>query len=225
MSWMDRWRDWRSRGRESDRDATAEASAESSNPELANLLARARDLPDGLAPGRDLWSGIENQISGATSKPAPSPWSLSSLFPRPLAAAAVGLLLVASTAITVSFLSGPSASPSADSATELANVDSSATEIARLAAKLRERDGVADVHRSILALLDEHRAELPPETVAVLDENLRSIDRAIAEIHLALESNPDHHALSFLLAEAYRSEAELLERLEWWLQSSSEATS
>ena len=51
------------------------------------------------------------------------------------------------------------------------------------------------------------------------------LDRAIAEIHLALESNPDHHALRFLLAEAYRSEAELLERLEWWLQERPEATS
>ena len=61
-------------------------------------------------------------------------------------------------------------------------------------------------------------AELPRETIAVLDENLRSIDRAIAEIHLALEMNPDHHALGFLLAEAYRSEADLLERLEEWLE-------
>jgi hypothetical protein len=55
--------------------------------------------------------------------------------------------------------------------------------------------------------------------------NRSHVDRAIAEIPLALEANPNHHALGFLLAEAYRSEAELLERLEWWLRAPAEATS
>ena len=33
------------------------------DPELASLLARARSLPRSVEPERDLWSGIENQIS------------------------------------------------------------------------------------------------------------------------------------------------------------------
>jgi hypothetical protein len=177
------------------------------------LVARARALPEELEPSRDLWSGIENRVSGRVGAPEPSPWSLAVLFPRPLAAAAVGIMLVATTAVSVAwFLSSP---------VDMEN----AVDVAAVARQLRERDGVADVHRNIVAILDAHRADLPPETLAILDENLRSIDRAIAEIHFALESNPNHHALSFMLAEAYRSEAELLERLEWWLQSSSEATS
>ena len=98
-------------------------------------------------------------------------------------------------------------------------------EVAAIAERLRERDGVADVHHSVVAILEAHRADLPPQTVAALEENLRSIDRAIAEIHLALESNPEHHALSFLLAEAYRREADLLERLEWWTRSPKEVRS
>jgi hypothetical protein len=212
MSWMDRWREWR-------RDP--EEDKESPDPELVRLLTRARDLPDRLEPDRDRWSGIENRISGASREASPSPWSLAVLFPRPLAAAAVGLFLVATTAISVSYLSGSLFGESIESVI----AESGAVDMAALAAQIRERDGVAGVHRSIRALLEANRANLPPETIAVLDENLRSIDRAIAEIHLALESNPDHHALSFMLAEAYRSEAELLERLEWWLQGTSEATS
>jgi hypothetical protein len=207
MSWFAHWR-----RRFFDRSSDEETP----DPELARLLACARDLPDGVEPSRDLWNGIENRISGGTTAIEPSRWSLAALFPRPLAAAAIGVLLIASTAVSVSWFLTSSFEPGG--AIDMADA-------AAIAERLRERDGVADVHRSILTILDSHRGNLPPETVAVLEENLGSIDRAIAEIHLALESNPDHHALSFLLAEAYRSEAELLERLEWWLATSPEATS
>lgn len=204
MKWLDRWRK---------RRVDRAVELPETDPELEELLARSRSLPRGLAPQRDLWSGIENRISGRAPARETSDWSLATLFPRPLAAAAIAVMLVATTAISVLWVAQmPGALPSD-------------AEMAAIAAGLRERDGVADVHESLIAILEAHRADLPPETVAVLDENLRSIDRAIAEIHLAIESNPDHHALSFLLAEAYRSEAELLERLEWWLQTPAEATS
>ena len=65
----------------------------------------------------------------------------------------------------------------------------------------------------------------PPETISALEQNLESIDRAIAEIHIALRENPDNHALIFLLAEAYRHEANLLDRVEWWMGASQEARS
>jgi hypothetical protein len=205
MSWLDRWR------RRFDEPASeGSEDSEVRDPELARLLDRARSLPRSIEPERDLWSGIENRISGRA--PEPAPWSLALLFPRPLAAAAVGLLLVATTAISVLWIGQPGAPPSD-------------AEMTAIAGQVRARDGVAGVHESIIALLETHRADLPPETVAVLDQNLRSIDRAIAEIHLALESNPDHQALGFLLAEAYRSEADLLERLGWWLQTPPEASS
>jgi hypothetical protein len=216
MSWRDRWRT-RPDARDSDSETLDPLPdpmmGPMMGPMMESLISRSRALPRSLEPQRDLWSGIENRISGRASTPEPSPWSLTGLFPRPLAAAAVAILLVATTAISVWSIVQSSGAPTSD------------VEMAAIAARLRERDGVDDVHQSIVAILDLHRADLPTETIAVLDENLRSIDRAIAEIHLALESNPDHHALGFLLAEAYRSEADLLERLEWWLQNPSEATS
>jgi hypothetical protein len=212
MSWWDRGRG-RPDARDSDSETLDPMLDPMVDPMVESLISRSRSLPRSLEPQRDLWSGIENRISGRATTPEPSPWSLAGLFPRPLAAAAVAILLVATTAISVWSIVQSSGAPASDA------------EMASIAARLRERDGVADVHQSIVAILDLHRADLPAETIAVLDENLRSIDRAIAEIHLALESNPDHHALGFLLAEAYRSEADLLERLEWWLKNPSEATS
>ena len=204
MSWLDRLR--RRRG-------DPAGGEEARDAESARLLARSRSLPLSQQPSRDLWSGIENRISGRVDAPRRSRWSLHALFPHPLAAAIIAVLLVSTTALSVFWLGQASGAPPTDA------------ELAAIAERLRERDGVADIHRSIVAILEAHRADLPPETIAALDENLRSIDRAIAEIQLAFELNPSHHALSFLLAEAYRREAELLERLEWWVGSPDEVSS
>ncbi|MGH7337639.1 MAG: hypothetical protein ACREI7_08680, partial [Myxococcota bacterium] len=85
-----------------------------------------------------------------------------------------------------------------------------------LADNLRERDGTSGTRQDLLALLDERRAQLPPEVVAAVEKNLAEIDRAIAEIHLAFVEHPNNGALQFLLAEAYRREADMLAQLEWW---------
>lgn len=212
MTWIDRWK----RGRDQ-----SETQPEELDPELERLLSRSRSLPREVAPERDLWSGIENRITRDGSSVRASRWSLTEIFPRPFAASAVALTLVATTAIGVLVLTGTFS----ESLRGMPGTGPSDSEIAAIAKGIRERDGVSEVHQSLVSILEANRAELPPETVAILDENLRSIDRAIAEIHLALESNPDHHALSFLLAEAYRSEAELLERLEWWLETPEGVTS
>ena len=223
MSWLDRWQQILARlnvrlGARWGRGPRASSDSEVHDPELDALLDRARSLPRSVEPARDLWHGVENRIAGRAGEIERPRWSLTSLFPRPLAAAGVGALLVAMTALSVFWIAETMRLPGGSA------IHSDA-EVAAIALTLRERDGVSDVHRSIVTILEAHRTELSPETVAVLDENLRSIDRAIAEIHLALESNPDANALRFLLAEAYRSEADLLERLEWWLDTPQEATS
>jgi hypothetical protein len=204
MKGFERWRFWR---------AEVAGDEEPSDPELARLLARSRALPRDEEPARDLWSGIENRIRERAAEPEPPGGSLVTLFPRPVAAAALAVLLVGTTVLTTWWVAQQPPAPLGDA------------EVSAIAERLRQRDGVADVHQSLVAILDARRAELPPETVEALEENLRSIDRAMAEIHLALESNPDHHSLSFLLAEAYRREADLLERLEWWMRSSDEVRS
>ena len=204
MNWLNRLRSRWSDGAFDD---------DSRDPEVAHLLERARNLPVSQEPQRDLFLGIQNRIADCSRVHAPARWSPTTMFPRPLAALSVGAMLVVTTAFSVLWVVQPSTAPPSDS------------EVAAIAQRLRERDGVSDVHRSVVAILEAHRARLPLETVVALEENLRSIDRAIAEIHLALESNPNHHALSFLLAEAYQREADLLERIEWWMRSTDEVQS
>ena len=194
---------------------------EESDPELQRLLARARALPREmeLDPERDLWAGILDRIGDAPEASAATPAQptlaerLAVPFPRPALAAGLALALVVVTSLVTLRLVGAPPEPPSDA------------EVRAIAERMRARDGVSEVRDGLIALLASRRADLPPEVLASVEENLRSIDRAIADVHLALEAHPDNPALQFLIAEAYRSEAELLERLEWWLHVPEEATS
>lgn len=196
MKWWQRWR------REVEPPSDPEERAA-----LDALLERARALPRAAEPERDLWLGIRNRIE--LSRPAEPVrarlWGARLTVPV-WAAGAAALLLVATTIGTGLWLGS---APSLD--------DPAA--IRALADSLRERDGVTGVHQNLLALLDERRAQLPPEVVTAVERNLAEIDRAIAELHVAFEENPENSALQFLLAEAYRREADMLAQLEWWTRS------
>ncbi|HKA14396.1 MAG TPA: hypothetical protein VKH41_05225 [Myxococcota bacterium] len=167
------------------------------------LVARARALPREAEPARDLWAGIRNRIEFPRAEaPRARAWRARVQVPVWGAAAAAVLLLVASIGTGLWLGRTPS-------------LDDPAA-VRALADSLRDRDGMAQMRQDLLALLDERRAQLPPEVVAAVEKNLGQIDRAIAEIHLAFREHPDNAALKFLLAEAYRREADMLEQLEWW---------
>ena len=202
MSWFDRWR-------RLPEDVAGDETP--SDPAVADLLARARALPQEAEPRRDLWSGIQNRIAAGSEPAVPGPrpgWA--SVFPRPRLAAAFGGALVAATALLTLWLATP---PGLDPVRDAGAI----------AARARAEHGVSEIRSGLLAILEQRRDELPAETVASLQESLGAIDRAIADVYVALEANPDNHALRYLLAEAYRREAALLEQLEWWLPDSEAA--
>lgn len=194
MKWLDRFR----RAEEPPTDPEEQEA-------LDALLQRARALPRDIQPERDLWLGVQNRIelerAGAES-PRSRLWGARLSVPVWAASAAASLLVVFAVG-TGLWLRAP-ASPSDPAA------------IASLADSLRDRDGVSVVRRDLLALLEEQRAQLPPEVLVAVERNLAEIDRAITEIHVAFEEHPDNPALRFLLAEAYRREADMLAQLESW---------
>ena len=168
------------------------------------LLERARALPREAEPERDLWLGIRNRIElqGAGEPQRKKVWRARVSVPVWAAGAAAALMLATSIGVGL-WLRRP---PSLDDPIA----------VRELADSLRDRDGMGRMRHDLLALLDERRAQLPPEVVAAVEKNLGEIDRAIAELHLAFEEHPTNAALRFLLAEAYRREADMLEQLEWW---------
>jgi hypothetical protein len=168
------------------------------------LRERARSLPREAVPQRDLWLGIRNRIELQNAAPPERTRIFRARVSVPVwAASAAAALLLAVSIGTGVWLGRP---PSLDDPVA----------VRALADSLRDRDGMSGTRSDLLALLDERRAQLPLEVVAAVEKNLAEIDRAIAEIHLAFEEHPNNAALQFLLAEAYRREADMLELLEWW---------
>jgi hypothetical protein len=212
---------------------------EQHDEELQRILSRARSLPRESAPERDLWPGVASQITQAGSRLSPAGRApakragadeavLSRLaaglrefagVPAWAAVASGGVLLIVSTAFATLWWTGQigaSASPRtmADVTSETGETSDQAA--GRIADALRVRDGMGEVHQSLLDILEARGEELPPQTLAALEDNLRVIDRAIAEIHIAMQGREHSHTLNLLLAETYRREAELLEQLRWW---------
>lgn len=182
---------------------------------ISTLRGQARALPRGIAPSRDLWSGIAARIEqqeaagpvveiASRRRPTALPrrWA-------PLAAAAV-LLVVASSGLTVALTRGGGAGPIAtgSAAAPAAPVAQGAT-----TALAAFRPAEAEYRTAVTALeaeLAARRGSLAPETVAVIERNLAIIDEAIAEATAALEADPSSMELSRHLSGIYRQKVSLL---------------
>src|SRR5262249_4751400 len=67
-----------------------------------------------------------------------------------------------------------------------------------------------DARDQLVALLEQRRNQIAPETLAVVEENLKGISSAVGQIQLALSKEPQSHQLERMLYTAYRSEVDLL---------------
>ncbi len=168
--------------------------------ELDAISAAARALPQ-LTPSRDLWSGIDARLggnahtSGSALARAERRWFRS---PTLRMAAAATLLVVASSAVTWRVAtdrndSAPSGSPRYSQASYESDFAAMDVEI-----------------RAMQSLLNERRAELDPNTIAVLEKSLTLIDQAISESRAALLSDPASQFLAAQLARSYSTKLTLL---------------
>jgi anti-sigma factor RsiW len=179
--------------------------------ELRAVLERARAL-EARAPETDLWPAIEARIAPArkarvldpggwlgrrSGRPAGSDtgrarrWSFT--FPQ-LAAAAALLVMLSSVTMWVALsrrpvagppLPGPSATTTAAALVQPAGF-----------AAARYDAAIADLER----VLKEHRSELDPATVRIIEQNLLIIDQATAQSRKALAADPANRYLNGHLA-------------------------
>jgi hypothetical protein len=178
--------------------------------ELRGVAERARTLAD-QTPAADLWPGIEARIHAAAA-PASPPFTpvrqptrrISFTIPQ-LVAAGLALMLLSGGTVWVARMGGPGAdfepisaqvTPAADRPplTPASDTGYAAT--------------VVDLERT----LADGRARLAPETVRVLENNLREIDRAIDQCRTALAADPASVYLNSHLANAQRRKLTLLRR-------------
>jgi anti-sigma factor RsiW len=184
--------------------------------QLGSLVESARRLSSEIEPERELWPGIESRIATPLAsggiperRRTPSRWALSW---NPLAAAAVLLLAVALPLTFWQLGRDPAAEPPvAQSApTAFSHEIPGAAATAMLA---RSEDGVLLPRTDLLETLEMKRDVFPAETLSAIEEDVRLIDQAIAEVRAALDESPDNRQLELLLAARYQQEVALLNRV------------
>ena len=161
------------------------------------LMHAAGQLATEIRPDRDLWPGIEEAIN----RPKRSPWT-----PLLAQAAAVVMLVGASSLVTYT----------------LVKEDPQVIEVTRpgLAASqaaFSNSGFLGDEYRmargSVSAQLNRELERLSPEARADIERNLAVIRQAISDINQALAKEPDNELLQELLANAYREEVAIMQRV------------
>jgi hypothetical protein len=189
-------------------------------PDLRALLST---LPKELAPETDLTASIaartwdsREKLPGASnidavatdirSRSAPW-WSGQGL---KLAAAAVALIVITS-AVTTAIISDAATPSDAPATVAGASMDGAPTATDLLFA------GYADVENQYAAAiadladaLESDRDRLPPETVQLIEENLRIIDEAIQHSLAALASTPESLPLQQAVMTSYERKLDFL---------------
>jgi hypothetical protein len=180
------------------RGPAADDPLESTDP-LRLAIGALADTP----PEADLWPGIEARLR----RPAGGARSITITLPQ-LALAATLLMAVSA---GVSWLAlRPAAPPAETPIRAVADpIEPARGDVARATFADAQYDAaVADLER----ILQEDGSRLDPQTVLVIERNLRAIDEAIRQSRAALDADPANTYLNSHLADARRRKIELLRR-------------
>lgn len=194
-------------------DACAGCRAEEAA--LRALLDDAAALPAELAPGRDLWAGIEARIRPG----AEAETTVRRLVPRSvthpprwaLQLAAALALVVSTSLVTIAVVGRGGGDVALAPSVAGAPAGSGAAQTAFAAFQPAEAEyeaAISDLER----VLATRRAQLAPETVATLEANLRIIDEAIRQSREALAKDPNSAELARMLSRVYESKVEVLQQ-------------
>jgi anti-sigma factor ChrR (cupin superfamily) len=178
---------------------------------LQAIVARAKELPRSIEPPAEAWTGIRSAIARdeRAVRGSGSAVRIGERRRPYLAAAAVVLAAVLSSAGTAWYLSARN--PADNLATATAFNSSSATP-ATLAAFTIEENNYLRTASRLQDLLDQQEGSLAPETVAQLRASLHAIDDAIIEARNALARDPANKLLVEMLSSSYRQKVDLLRR-------------
>lgn len=182
------------------------------------LTALARKLPAGIAPGRDLWPGIEAAIAGGATRRAGSRTGWNRLLAQ---AAAVVLLVGGSSSVTWLVATSTTDTTEPPAGTKPLTAQPVST---GFAGNYELGEEFLDARASLASRLEEELNRLPPETRSEVRQNIVRIRAAIHEINLALAEEPDNALLQELLVSMYREEVNVMRRVEGLASSSMRRT-
>jgi hypothetical protein len=157
-------------------------------------------------PPRDLWSGIETSIADTAARHRRRVVTLS--LARLVAAAAIVAMVAGGVAWTIATRRATNATATVvarDTASEAPVLRASGSAAIAVASY---REAAADLERA----LEAGRSTLRPETMRVIENNLRAIDLAIAQADSALRHDPGSAYLNQYLAATMQRKLKLLRR-------------
>jgi hypothetical protein len=186
---------------------------------LTRLLSELAGLPDTATPTRDLWSDVRGEIEAGsgnaetvaipTSRVGPAGSRRFSFSAAQLLAASVVWTLLSGGAVWMALAGGPDqAGVVAGNVTPVAEAREGAgllLPVTQVATTKYER-AIA----SFESVLEQGRHLLDPETVAILEASLATIDRAIEEARGALADDPNDPVLNRLLIKHEQSKLRVL---------------
>lgn len=175
-----------------------------SDAEFDQALADAcAKLPKEILPTNDLWPGVRNNLNGVpTASRTKTEPSRTKTFMFRLAA---GLLLVIGSSLsTVWWLQddGPDAfiaefGPTAANFGAIQDLDPE----------------YLAVRTQLVADLESRMPDLTPETREIVEQNLKNIEVSLAEINVAVQSDPNNPGLQRLLLATYQQELNMLSHM------------
>jgi hypothetical protein len=184
------------------------AECRTTRDELQRVVAKARGVGYHM-PERDLWSRIEARVVPQRVEarvPMIKPRHVTMSVWRLAAAAAIVATLAGGLAWVIATRgTGGAITVVQDTTNAQPGLPTAAPSAVTVASY---REAVADLQRAFEA----GRATLRPETMRVIEENLRSIDVAIAQADSALRADPGSEYLTQYLAETMQRKLKLLRR-------------
>lgn len=169
------------------------------------LSTAASKLATDISPEHDLWPGIAEAIENPAPRRSWLP--LDGRTPMFAQAAAVVLLIGASSAVTYVTVKGPTPAPVVVASTDMIFEQTS------FGNRYNLGPGFQDARNALASDLELELERLSPESRADVEINLRLIHDAIFEMNNALEQEPDNVLLQEQLIRAYREELALLRRV------------
>ena len=180
--------------------------------ELRVIAAEAATLPL-LAPSRDLWSEIEARISTPLVSLGSAPTAVRRAPRRPLHFAMAAAALIAVSAGTT-YLVVTRPNPASTPVVNVAQQPAVPPATALLVSRSKREISAARVYDNEIMMLDSvvqtRRGSLDPKTVAIIEQNLKIINKAIIESRAALAKDPRSPLLSNQLDNVLGSKVELL---------------
>jgi anti-sigma factor RsiW len=189
--------------RDVDRHLAGCAACREAAGKLRMLLDRTAALPRRIEPPRDLLPGIREAIKEGADRHSSGSWMRWAGLAASLLIVVTALVVVMNTRDGGEELPGVAAVPASMQAVDneaITELRAAEQEYVRAAALLADA-------------LDRQRGTLSPETAAVVDENLEIINRAIANVQLALNTEPGDPRNGQVLTALYHQKIEILRRV------------